>query len=175
MSEDAPGPGHVYERLQPVQASELKARVRTPAVPVDRLDAFLSGQTGWRLAVLVLLQVCLPTGMLCVGLWSLFLLGSISPLWLIAATALLAGLLVVAVLRRVGRRDQRLVVSWRLMAGELCILATVVFDAFSTNEPSWQHAHRATALASAVMAVIGSLLIVDAARQQRKAAGRQAH
>jgi hypothetical protein len=174
MSEDAPGPGHVYERLRPVQASELKARVRTPVVPVDRLDAFLSRQTGWRLAVLVFLQVCLLTGSLCVGLWSFFLLGSMSLLWSIAATVLLAGLLTVAVLRRASRLGQRLVMSWRAMTGEMCIFAAAVFDHFSMNEPSWQHAHRATALASAVMPIIGSLLILDALWRQRKAAGRQA-
>ena len=171
MLEDAPGPGHVYERLRPVQASELKTRVRAPA---DRLDAFLSRQTGWRLAGLVFLQVCLLTGSLCVGLWSFFLLGSMSLLWSIAAAVVVAGLLTVAVLRRASRRDQRLVMSWRLMAAEMCILATVVFDAFSMNEPSWQHAHRATALASAVMPIVGSLLMVDAVWQQRKAASRQA-
>jgi hypothetical protein len=174
MSEDAPDPGNVYERLRPVQASELKKRVRTPAVPVDRLDALLSRQTGWRLAALMFLQASLPTGVLCVALWSFFFLGTTSLWWPVAAAVLLGGLLAVVVLRWASRRQQRLVISWRLIAGETWLLAWVVFGTFSMNDPSWQHTHRGAALASSGMALIGSLTIADAVWRQRKAASRRA-
>jgi hypothetical protein len=134
---------------------------------VDRLEAWLHRQAGWRLAVLVWLQVCPLTILMGVSAWSFFAPGSPG----LSLTAALLSLIVavpfawlfIAARRR--RPERRPVLFWRGFAGSMCLLAGFLLTMSSLNDPASRH-HRAVALASFVMDMVGCGFFLDAARRR---------
>ena len=142
---------------------------------VDRLDSWLNSQAGWRRAVLVWLQMWPPAIMFGCTFWSSTMTGAPGPgleffgvvaLSVLAAVPLAGAM--VPVLRWRVARNGRPVFSWCMYAGTLCMMAEVLLNELTDQQPYWHHIHRAVGLVSLALALGAAGFSFEAIRRYRR-------
>jgi hypothetical protein len=127
--------------------------------------------------MLVWLQMWPPTIMLGCTLWSFTMAGVPRPglefLGVVAlsvlAAVLLAGVMLPVLRRRVARNG-RPVFSWCAYAGTWCVMAEVLLNELTDQQPYWHHLHRTVGLVSMALAFGAFGFCLEAARRYRRLA-----
>jgi hypothetical protein len=150
---------------------------------VDRVDAWLNGQVGWRRGALIWLLACLPCVDVGCGIWALFTPGTAGlgtgflevVGWSFLAAVPFAGLVAAAQRRRVARGSGMPFFSWRFIVSLLCIVSAVLPAELTDQQPYWHRIHREVGLWQMVLLLAAMVFLLLAVRWNHRFRGGDAH